>query len=134
MDQSIRCWGSLLRQDHFCGHTVLACRVTQKRRADQLSLVLELTLLFAHYSSCGLQHVQNEFLDCRYDIVCIWYSGVMGVKLLGGSPIIGTPSHTFCLLVWDGCHVVGTTCNDRQSLHNTFGWMEVLQAPQQFHW
>ena len=23
----------------------------------------------------------------------------------------------FCLLVWDGCHVVGTTCNDHLSFH-----------------
>ena len=34
----------------------------------------------------------------------------------------------FCLLVWDACHVIGTTCNDRRSLHNTFGWMGALQA------
>ena len=26
-----------------------------------------------------------------------------------------------------------TTCNDRRSLRNTFGWMEALQAPQQFY-
>ena len=32
-------------------------------------------------------------------------------------------SYFFCLLVWDACHVVGTTCNDRRSLRNTFGWM-----------
>ena len=44
------------------------------------------------------------------------------------------PSHTFyCFLVWDACHVVSTTCNDRRSLRNTFGWMRALQAPQQFH-
>ena len=43
------------------------------------------------------------------------------------------PVILFGLLVWDGCHVVGTTCNDRRSLRNTFGWMGALQAPQQFH-
>ena len=55
----------------------------------------------------------------------------MGVKLLGGSPINGAPhqSSFFCLLVWDGCHVVSTTCNDRWSLRDTFVLMGVLQAP-----
>ena len=38
-------------------------------------------------------------------------------------------SYFFCLLVWDAYHVVGTTCNDRRSLRNTFEWMRVLQAP-----
>ena len=42
-------------------------------------------------------------------------------------------SYLSCLLVEDACHVVGTTCNDRRSLRNTFGWMGALQAPQQFH-
>ena len=41
------------------------------------------------------------------------------------------PSHTF-FASWSGtrprdaCHVIGTTCNDRRSLRNTFGWMGVL--------
>ena len=26
----------------------------------------------------------------------------------------------------DACHVIGTTCNDRRSLRNTFGWMGAL--------
>ena len=43
------------------------------------------------------------------------------------------PVILFCLLVQDACHVVGTTCNDRQLLCNTFGWMGALQAPKQFH-
>ena len=43
------------------------------------------------------------------------------------------PSHTFLPLVWDACHVVGTTCNDRHSLCNNFGWMGALQALQEFH-
>ena len=56
------------------------------------------------------------------------------------------PVILFCLLVWEACHVVGTTCNDywsfhvvgtacndRWSLRNKFGWMGVLQAPQQFN-
>ena len=51
----------------------------------------------------------------------------------------------FCLLVWDVCHLVGTTCSDHWSFHvigttcsdhwslrNKFGWMGVLQALQQF--
>ena len=38
-------------------------------------------------------------------------------------------SYFFCLLVWDAYHVVGTTCNDRRSLRNTFEWMRTLQAP-----
>ena len=65
-------------------------------------------------------------------------SSMVGVKLLGGrgeAALLMSPpaSHTFCLLVWDGCHVVGTLCNDRWSLRNTFGWMGVLQALQQFN-
>ena len=60
---------------------------------------------------------------------------------LGGSEAAGeaarlmapSPSHTFLplgnVLVWDACHVVGTTCNDRRSLRNTFGWMGALQSP-----
>ena len=53
----------------------------------------------------------------------------------GGSPINSAPLPVilFCLLVWDVCHVIGTTCNDCQSLCNTFGWMEVLRGSQQFH-
>ena len=43
------------------------------------------------------------------------------------------PVRLFYFLVWDSCHVVGTTCNDRRSLRNTVGWMGALQAPQQFH-
>ena len=41
------------------------------------------------------------------------------------------PSHTF-FASWSGtrprdaCHVIGTTCNDRRSLRNTFGWMGAL--------
>ena len=41
------------------------------------------------------------------------------------------PSHTF-FASWSGtrprdaCHVIGTTCNDRRSLRNTFGWIGVL--------
>ena len=42
-------------------------------------------------------------------------------------------SYFFCLLVWDACHVVGTTCNERRSLRNTFGWMGALQSSQQLH-
>ena len=38
-------------------------------------------------------------------------------------------SYFFCLLVWDAYHIVGTTCNDRRSLRNTFEWMRALQAP-----
>ena len=38
-------------------------------------------------------------------------------------------SYFFCLLVSDAYHVVGTTCNDRRSLRNTFEWMRALQAP-----
>ena len=49
------------------------------------------------------------------------------------SPLPSPQSYSFCLLVWDSCHVVGTTYNDRQSSRNTFGWMGALQAPQQFH-
>ena len=63
--------------------------------------------------------------------------GVVGVKLPGGwgAALLMVPpaSHIFCLLVWDACHVVGTTCNDRWSLRNTFGCMWALQAPQQFN-
>ena len=59
----------------------------------------------------------------------------------GGSPIdyapLPPPSPVIlvCLLVCDACHVVSTTCDDRRSLCNTFGWTGVLQAPppQQFH-
>ena len=63
----------------------------------------------------------------------------MRVKLLGGggggSPINGAPPPVifFCLLVWETCYIVGTTCNDRWSLRNTFTWMEAQQAPQQFN-
>ena len=39
----------------------------------------------------------------------------------------------FCLLVWDACHVVRTTCNVRRSLRSTSGQMGTLQAPKQFH-
>ena len=48
-------------------------------------------------------------------------------------PPFPPPVILFCLLVWDACHVVGTTCNDHRSLRNTVGWMGALQAPQQFH-
>ena len=63
-------------------------------------------------------------------------SGVVSEKLLGGSPINGAPQVIpFCLLVWDACHVVGITCNDRRSLRNTFGWMGArpLEAPKNLH-
>ena len=76
-------------------------------------------------------------------------SGVVGVKLLGGGAallMVSPTSHTFCLLVWEACyvvgttcndhrsfHVVGTTCNDRWSLRNKLRWIGVLQAPQQFN-
>ena len=43
------------------------------------------------------------------------------------------PVILFCLLVWDPCDVVGTTCNDRRSLRNAFGWMGALKAPQQLY-
>ena len=43
------------------------------------------------------------------------------------------PDILFCLLVWDACYAVGTTCNGCQSLRNTFGWMKALQTPQHFH-
>ena len=45
------------------------------------------------------------------------------------------PVILFLPLVWDACHVPGTTYNDRQPSRNTFGWMGALQAPppQQFH-
>ena len=39
------------------------------------------------------------------------------------------PSHAFFLLVWDAYYVVGTTCNDRRSLRNTFGWMGRYKPP-----
>ena len=57
-------------------------------------------------------------------------SGVMGVELLGGSPI-NSPhqSYFFCLLVWDACRVVGTTGNDRWSLRNTVEWMGRYKPP-----
>ena len=64
---------------------------------------------------------------------------MVGVKLLGeggGSSVNGAPpptSYTFCLFVWDACHVVGTTCNDHWSLRNKFEWMGAQQAPQQFN-
>ena len=32
-----------------------------------------------------------------------------------------SPVILFCLLIWNACHVVGTACNDRRSLRNTFG-------------
>ena len=40
-----------------------------------------------------------------------------------------SPSHAFCLLIWDAYYNVGTTCNDRRSLHNTFGWMGRYMPP-----
>ena len=53
----------------------------------------------------------------------------------GGAVLLMAPPPVilFCLLVWDACHVVGTTFNDRWSLRNKFGWMGALQAPQQFN-
>ena len=49
-------------------------------------------------------------------------------RLMAPPPVL-----LFCLLVWDACHPVGTTCNDRRSLRNTFGWIGALQGLQQFH-
>ena len=45
------------------------------------------------------------------------------------------PPKSYFFAYWSAkaCHVVGTTCNDRRPLRNTFGWMRVLQAPRQFH-
>ena len=48
----------------------------------------------------------------------------MGVKLLGRQP----DKYFFGLLVWEACHVVGTTCN-RRSLRNRFGSMERYKPP-----
>ena len=39
------------------------------------------------------------------------------------------PVILFYLLVWDTCHVVGTTCKDRGSLSNTFGRMGATSPP-----
>ena len=47
--------------------------------------------------------------------------------------MVTPPVILFCLLVWNACYAVGTTCNDCQSLRNTFRWMGTLQAPQHFH-
>ena len=60
-----------------------------------------------------------------------------GSEAAGGNPINAPPPPPpvmlFCLLVWYACHVVGTTCNDRWLLGNTFAWTGTLQAPQQFN-
>ena len=39
------------------------------------------------------------------------------------------PVMLFRLLVWDADYVVGTTCNDRRSLRNTFQWMGRYKPP-----
>ena len=46
-----------------------------------------------------------------------------GSEAAGGQPYQWRPPPVmlFCLLVWDACHDVGTTCNDRWSLSNKFG-------------
>ena len=55
-----------------------------------------------------------------------------GSEAAGEAPGIMAPPPPvmlFCLLVWDAYYVVGTTCNDRRSLRNTFGWMGRYKPP-----
>ena len=53
-----------------------------------------------------------------------------GSEAAGEAALLMAPqSYFFCLLVWDACHVVGTTCNDRRSLRISFEWMRLLQPP-----
>ena len=67
---------------------------------------------------------------CVYMIsvaVAWWEGSCWGGTRDNGAPL--PPVMLFCLLVWDAYYVVGTTCNDRRSLHNTFGWMGATGPP-----
>ena len=82
-----------------------------------------------------IQTNKNGEFAGRVKITLPSISGVVGVKLLGRQPDLMAPlplqSYFFCLLVWEACHVVGTTCN-RRSLRNRFGSMGAT-SPQHFY-
>ena len=95
---------------------------------------------FKTSSICCSSNERNEQQDyihnkripqCTKMRICIHHQWRGGSEAAGEAARLMAPppqSYFFCLLVWDAYHVVGATCNDRRSLHNTFEWMRALQA------
>ena len=97
------------------------------------------------YFAKALQKIEREkrtllftdhvvFLGCTLSQYFVSFSQWRGgSEAAGEAPRIMAPPSTqscfFCLLVWDAYYVVGTTCNDRRSLRNTFEWMGRYKPP-----
>ena len=88
----------------------------QKSMKMKQNVLLQFLLTLANIMPGTLKQPWQQWMSHRQ------YRG--GSEAAGKTPGIKvphSPSHAFCLLVWDAYYVVGTTFNCRLSLGNTFG-------------